>query len=316
MEESVTCYLAAYNQEKSSEESASDTPTASWAKVVERISIEMEDVLRGRRTELSALERRSLVRLAENLVRVCSHQLEAPDGAIRIPLNSTVYWVLLHRVIEFEESRLALIKKEEFQSRAVANAEKGEDPAEDDEDDDDDDDEPLPCSILFLMSSHDLLGKRSWCMQGGTFVPYALEVRRKKPKPIIFSRLIFFLCLFQVLMRKRRTTLDPDDREELGRAIEQASYCSTGYPTSKKIKNRYMADHGAVNVPYTWNRVLLLADFFLPSRQELPEFDTVKPTLTAEQEMLLQKIVSLIPPELDPKNKLDDIQDFIQVVNK
>lgn len=114
-------------------------------------------------------------------------------------------------------------------------------------------------------------------------------------------------------MRKRRVTSDPDDLEELGRAIEQASYCALGYPTSKKIKNRYMVDHGGSHVPYTWSRVRLLAEFFLPSRNELPEFDTVKPTSNADQEMLLQKIVSLIPPELDPKNKLEDIQDFIQV---
>lgn len=114
-------------------------------------------------------------------------------------------------------------------------------------------------------------------------------------------------------MRKRRNTNDFEDREELGRAIEQASYCALGYPTSKKVKNRYMADHSGTPVPYTWNLVLLLAEFYLPCREELPEFDTVKSTSNAEQEMLLQKIVSLIPSELDPKNKLEDVQDFIQV---
>jgi hypothetical protein len=45
----------------------------------------------------------------------------------------------------------------------------------------------------------------------------------------------------------------------------------------------------------------MLAEYFLPTREELPEFDTVKPTSNAEQEILLQKIVTLMPPELDPK---------------
>lgn len=114
-------------------------------------------------------------------------------------------------------------------------------------------------------------------------------------------------------MRKRRTTHDPEDREELGRAIEQASYCALGYPASRKLKNRLLADHGVSPVPFTWNRVLLLAEYFLPSREDLPEFDTVKPTSNADQETLLQKTASLIPSELDPRNRVDEIQDFIQV---
>jgi hypothetical protein len=114
-------------------------------------------------------------------------------------------------------------------------------------------------------------------------------------------------------MRKRRVTQDYEDREELGRAIEQASFCALGYPTTKKSKSRSLTDHSVTSVPFTWNRVLLLAEFFLPIRQDLPEFDTVKPTSNAEQEMLLQKVSSLIPPELDPRNRLEDIQSFIQV---
>lgn len=115
-------------------------------------------------------------------------------------------------------------------------------------------------------------------------------------------------------MKKRRVTQDYEDREELGRAIEQASFCALGYPTNKKSKTRSLADHSVTPVSLTWNRVLLLAEFFLPVRQDLPEFDTVKPTSNAEQEMLLQKVSSLIPPELDPRNRLEDIQSFIQVM--
>ena len=116
-----------------------------------------------------------------------------------------------------------------------------------------------------------------------------------------------------MLVRKRKTTEDIEQREELGRAIEQASFCALGYPTSRKSKTRLLADHSCSTVPMTWNYVLLLAEFFLPEPTELPEFDTVT-TCTAEQEVLLLKIVNLIPPELDPKHRLDDIQDFINVI--
>ena len=70
---------------------------------------------------------------------------------------------------------------------------------------------------------------------------------------------------------------------KLRRAIEQASFCALGYPTTKKSKSRSLTDHSVTSVPFTWNRVLLLAEFFLPIRQDLPEFDTVKPTSNAEQ---------------------------------
>ena len=117
----------------------------------------------------------------------------------------------------------------------------------------------------------------------------------------------------QVLVRKRKATEDVEQREELGRAIEQASYCALGYPTSRKTKTRLLMDHGCSTVPMTWNHVLLLAEFFLPEPTELPEFDTLT-TCNAEQEVLLLKIVNLIPAELDPKHRLDDIQDFINVI--
>lgn len=116
-----------------------------------------------------------------------------------------------------------------------------------------------------------------------------------------------------MLVRKRKTTEDVEHREELGRAIEQASYCALGYPTSRKTKTRLLMDHNCSNVPMTWNYALLLAEFFLPEPSELPEFDTLT-ACNAEQEVLLLKIVNLIPSELDPKHRLDDIQDFIDVI--
>lgn len=63
----------------------------------------------------------------------------------------------------------------------------------------------------------------------------------------------------------------------------------------------------------TWNVALLVAEHYLPGRQELPEFDTMKPYSNAEQEIFYKKIAELIPPELDPKNRVEDMQDFIQV---
>lgn len=73
-----------------------------------------------------------------------------------------------------------------------------------------------------------------------------------------------------------------------------------------------MCDHTVTAVELTWNRCLILAEYFLPAKADLPEFDTVG-TCTAEQEVLLKKIVNLIPTELDPKHRRDEIQDYLLV---
>ena len=128
----------------------------------------------------------------------------------------------------------------------------------------------------------------------------------------------------QVLVKKLRTVQDCEQRDELTRAVEQASFCAFGYPPNptpgggKKSKTRPPADdhgtNGCGTCTLTWKRALLLAECFLPAGQSLPEFDTVT-TCTADQELLLRRIVALVPAELDPKNRLDDIHDFVQVPN-
>lgn len=87
-----------------------------------------------------------------------------------------------------------------------------------------------------------------------------------------------------------------------------------GYPTSKKTKSKTFCDHGGATVELTWNIALLVAEYFLPGRQDVPEFDTMKPFSNVDQEIFYKKIVDLIPPELDPRNKVEDIEDFIQVL--
>lgn len=177
LDESTNQYLAAYNRKNVEETVAPDQPSSNqlitdWSKVIERIAIDIEEILRFKRTALNTLCRRALIRLAENLVLICSHQLEATDVASKMPLCFPIFWVLLHRVIEFEENRLAHTKRQEHVGIAQGTEHN---------DSDEDVDEPLPCSILFLISAHDLLGKHSWCMlHDGIFVLHLLEVMNSK----------------------------------------------------------------------------------------------------------------------------------------
>ena len=172
--EAITQYLAAFNRktEEGGNPSADDAFLASWSKIAELILSEMEEIFRFKRSNLQVLSHAAMIRLAENLVLVCAHQLEvAETNASKMPLNSPVPWVLLHRAIETEEVRQSHSKKTKTKAVDEEEVEEVEDEEEEEEED------SLPCSILFLISSHELLGKRSWCMhKDGIFTIYLLEV--------------------------------------------------------------------------------------------------------------------------------------------
>lgn len=169
--ESSTSYLTLYNNQENKGVEATENPASNWAKVIERISNEIGEILQLKRTSLIVLNRQSLSRFAENLVLICSHQLETSDTSSKIPFNSPIFWILLHRVIEFEELRSQdLIKREKI-------AKSQDDGNEESSKDEMGTEEGLPVSILYLIFSHDLLGRRSWCMlKGGVFALYLLEV--------------------------------------------------------------------------------------------------------------------------------------------
>lgn len=163
------CYFTKKANEIECDESTTDKQRLTdWAGVIEKVSTDLEEVLRTKRSSLDLLNHNALVRLAENLVLICSHQLES-DSSNKLPLNSTIYWIILHRMIEKEELRLNTLKvSTDIKVDVIHNV---------DENSEDGNDGGLACSTLFLISAHDLLGKRSWCMnQNGIFVLYLLEV--------------------------------------------------------------------------------------------------------------------------------------------
>jgi hypothetical protein len=182
LNESTASYLTLSNNHEKEIDATKD-PILDWAKVIERISNDVFEILILRRTSLAVLNRHCLARFAENLVLICSHQLETSDTSSKMPFNSSVFWILLHRVIEFEEHRQNVIKREKDLKENNKNEEENSK--------EELDEESLPCSILFLISSHDLLGKRSWCMlKNGLFVFYLLEVNYQTFKNIFLSNAI------------------------------------------------------------------------------------------------------------------------------
>lgn len=172
LNESISEYLQCFTTKPSEGESTEITvdkqQLADCSAIIARVATELDEVLRTKRSSLEALDHNALVRLAENLVLICSHQLES-DSSNKLPLNSPIFWVLLHRMIEREEMRSI--------SQKTSSSKEGEGVTAE-ENPEDDAEGGLPCSTMFLISAHDLLGKRSWCMnQNGIFALYLLEVK-------------------------------------------------------------------------------------------------------------------------------------------
>ena len=173
LDEAATVYLSSLNDKS---EGIVVDHLELWLKLLGDMLRQMNNSLYYKRATLNVLSRRHLARLAENLVLICSRQLESCDSSGKILLDSTLPWILLHRTIEFEEKRLSAVRESKLSEEC--NDSKESDQADVlDVSAKESEDEGLPCSVLFLLSAHDLLGKRSWCMlQEGMFAIYIFEV--------------------------------------------------------------------------------------------------------------------------------------------
>lgn len=121
LDEAATVYLSAVNEKSEKSERIVIDHLDLWSKLIRDILTQMNDSLSHRRASLGVLKRKHLARLAENLVLICSHQLETSE--LKAFLDSTVPWILLHRTIEFEEKRLATAKE----SKTEAQIDEGQD---------------------------------------------------------------------------------------------------------------------------------------------------------------------------------------------
>jgi len=118
LDEGATIYLSSLNEK--SEGIVIDHLNL-WSKLVKDILTQINDILSHKRASLGVLKRKHLSRFAENLVLICSQQLETSE--LKAFLDSTVPWILLHRTIEFEEKRQIAVKE----SKMEAQVEEGQD---------------------------------------------------------------------------------------------------------------------------------------------------------------------------------------------
>ncbi|KAJ6646406.1 Calcineurin-binding protein cabin-1 [Pseudolycoriella hygida] len=158
---------------------------------------------------------------------------------------------------------------------------------------DDEAEDVIPNSLMIFFTAHDFLGRHRLCTNhNGGLLLFTLDV---------------------VAPRLRAPSMEPF-RDIISEYLEQVTYCLYGYP-SKKARSRHIGRHDAINVELDWQRGIQLFDIYRPDN--LPEFNSFKnESISSEHEQLLQRIVSLVPSDIDPTGHVEGIRNFIAGTEK
>ncbi|XP_078611978.1 calcineurin-binding protein cabin-1-like isoform X1 [Branchiostoma floridae x Branchiostoma japonicum] len=151
----------------------------------------------------------------------------------------------------------------------------------------------LPSSLMLLNTSHEYLGRRSWCCNSnGLLLKFYVTVLNEELKGLA--------------EKSNAKSL----KDHLEMSLEQCYYCLYGHP-NKKAKARHLMEHESPQVPLTWDDVEPMFEFFKP--KVIPEFDSYKTsTVSAELEHLLRRIVALVPTDPNPANTTESVVAYIE----
>lgn len=229
---------------------------------------------------------RYYARLIQSIVRIISHQLDTEEKNNNQvhPINLKTPWIILHHFLQREEDMKPSVKRmlsNESSSSAEITASE-EDGVTDGEED------IIPKSISIFFTAHEYIGNRTWCTKDN-------------------GQLLLFI-MDTVTPRLRTPSLERC-RNEVRDYLEQITYCLYRYP-GKRARLKHLEKHDSQTIDLDWNHAIQLYDIFRP--EKMPEFDMFKrDSITSEMEQLFQRIIAIIPPEIDPSTRSESMEKFI-----
>uniref|UniRef100_A0A182VXI8 C2 domain-containing protein n=1 Tax=Anopheles minimus TaxID=112268 RepID=A0A182VXI8_9DIPT len=251
-----------------------------WANNINFALLYMESNIKQEGVAIIDVLGKNLSRLIQSLHRMLTHQLD-PSGEKNYTAQLCLIecwraWIVLYYILERQDDMDSLVKL----NRTPAIADQcGALELEPDR---------LCNSIMMCFVAHELLGKKNWCSKGDSG--------------------LLFHTLDVVVPKIRSPMLEPC-REILNEYLEQVTYCLYGYP-QKRPRLRHIQDHCAVQVSLTWERAIQLFDLYRPD--SLPEFNSYKlESISTDMEALLQRIILLIPIEINVMKLSRPILEFI-----
>lgn len=229
---------------------------------------------------------RYYARLIQSIVRIISHQLDTEEKASNQvhPINLKTPWIILHHFLQREEDMKPSVKRmlstDSGSSSEIVPSE--EEVVTDTEED------FIPKSISIFFTAHEYIGNRTWCTKDN-------------------GQLLLFI-MDTVTPRLRTPSLERC-RNEVLEYLEQITYCLYRYP-GKRARLKHLEKHESQNIDLDWSHAIQLYDIFRP--EKMPEFDMFKrDSITAEMEQLLQRIIAIIPTEIDPSTRSEAMEKFI-----
>ncbi|KAI4485580.1 hypothetical protein M0802_012702 [Mischocyttarus mexicanus] len=221
-----------------------------------------------------------LSRLVQNLVHIVCHQLDIPENALEMPLETVLPWILLHYILQYEEDK-ERAKSESTYKNKSHNSHNSES---------DDEDDGIPPSIMILFIAHDFIGKHSWCCFHD-------------------AKLLFFTM--NLIIPKLETPQFTTIKNKLTKYLEQIFYCLYGHPNRlNKSKPKHLEEHGAPQMELTWEGAQLLFDFYKPKQMPILESPRLA-AISIDTELLFKKITRLVPEDSDPNQIIEEMKDYV-----
>ncbi|XP_072762605.1 calcineurin-binding protein cabin-1 isoform X2 [Anoplolepis gracilipes] len=221
-----------------------------------------------------------LSRLVQNLVHIVCHQLDVPENAVEMPLETVLPWILLHYILQYEEDKERAKVESPYKNKLHSshNSES------------DDEDDGIPPSIMILFTAHEFIGRHSWCCFNE-------------------AKLLFFIM--NLIIPQLETPLYASIKNRLTKYLEQIFFCLYGHPNrANKIRSKYLQDHLVPQMELTWEGAQLLFDFYKP--KQLPNFQSPRLlSISMDTEILFKRIIRLVPRESDPNQIVEEMTAYI-----
>ncbi|XP_021355023.1 uncharacterized protein LOC110451375 [Mizuhopecten yessoensis] len=133
-----------------------------WSATLTQICENLIRVLDKKDDVLKDVPSINLVRLARNLINIIDTTMAAPDIAVEMPIGTVLPWILLYKLIKFEENKI--------RSMQVSTPEAGQTDLLD----------GMPSYLMLLNIAHEYLARHSWCTKSnGSLLLFYLDVAQE-----------------------------------------------------------------------------------------------------------------------------------------
>ncbi|XP_031617058.1 calcineurin-binding protein cabin-1-like isoform X2 [Contarinia nasturtii] len=262
-----------------------------WAKNINFILTYVEAIILDESYLIVKCLGRYYARLIQSIVKILSNQLDNDDrcNSQVHPINLKTPWVILHHILQREEDMKSSTKRKVSSDNSLSNENVVADEVEEDEGEITDyEEDSIPKSISVFFTAHEYLGNRTWCTKDSGQ---------------------FLLFIMDTVTPRLRTPYLERFRNEIVEYLEQVTYCLYRYP-GKRARLKHLEKHESQNIELDWNHAIQLYDIYRPDK--LPEFDDFKrDSITNEMEQLFQRIIAIIPAEIDLSTRCDAMEKFI-----